>query len=614
MTKLIYVHYDTTSTVALKTFSTVKSLFFPYTFKMFFMAVYTFQRMIQSLRFVLGSFVMTALIILFIANYSIAQDYSLNASKSEVEIGERFRVQLTIANFEPSQLKLPNFSPFKVVGGPEESQSISIINGKRSFSKSIAYILEAPRSGEFHISAATMTYKGQKLSTNSLTIKVVKTTNKESKDFNTDGETLIRLETESKNYYVGQQIMLDVVLYTRQNISRYEIIDEMKFPGFFATQSPSLNEIPRNETINGKEYYRQVLQKIFLFPQKSGNFKYDPIRCKIAINQDTGFGILFGETKYDQILSNALSINVKPLPEPTPSTFSGAVGNFDLAEVALSKNTIGVGESFQIRMTITGDGDPKVVQIPPINPISSIESYPPSVIKDETKIVNEKQHVLKTFEYTFVPKKDTVIKILPVFTFFSPKDNKYITLHQDSLTVAIAPMGATVVSTPPEGKLMQPNKNTKVFSDTPLFGSKIWYILLASLLGSASLGMFLKSRYLNSNDAKLAEMRTPEYKVKQHLEKAKVFLDQSNNSMFYEELHRAIQDFILQKYHIPIAQSGINEVQQAMADKGVSNDNVQTYVTLINKINEARFAGKSENTTAMYESAIALLRNLDAGL
>ncbi|MEZ4909569.1 MAG: BatD family protein [Saprospiraceae bacterium] len=547
--------------------------------------------------------------------YASSQDYSLNASKNEVEIGERFKVQLTIENFEPTQLKLPDFNPFRVISGPQESKSMTIINGKRSFSRSITYILESTQSGEFHIGAATMMYKAQKLSTNSLKIKVVKSSNKVIPNLNSQSETMIRLEIPTGNYYVGQQIALNVVMYTRQNIARYEIIDALKFPGFYMIQTPNINELPREEKINGKEYYRQVLQKILLFPQKSGVFDYEPIRCKIAISDDNRLGMFFGEVKYDQIQSNPLQIKVKSLPEPLPNTFTGAVGDFELIDVSLSKNTIAVGESFQIQMSIKGDGDPKVVQIPIVKPIQNLESYPASVIKDETNFINDKQISTKTFEYTFVPKKDTTIKILPEFTYFNPEKNTYETLSRDSLTVSIVPVGSTnTQNNASKGNLIVSDTTQKVFSQKPLLGSKIWYFILSGLLLFTLFGLFIKSKYIKNSNLKWAETQTPEYKVRQHLEKAKSCLDQSNTAIFYEELFKAVQDFILQKFNIPVAQSNLGEVEKALIKNGISTETIQSYTTLVNKINEARFAGKSENAASLYENGIVLLKKLDAGI
>ena len=69
---------------------------------------------------------------------SIAQEVSFDAkvSKRSMGLNERLRVDF-IMNQNGDDFTPPDFSGFRVVGGPNQSISNSWVNGKRSFQKLI---------------------------------------------------------------------------------------------------------------------------------------------------------------------------------------------------------------------------------------------------------------------------------------------------------------------------------------------------------------------------------------------------------------------------------------------------------------------------------------------
>src|ERR1700704_2815465 len=118
-------------------------------------------------------FILTLL--LFCINFLFAQDvkFTASVSKNEVGAGEQFQIDFSV-NGNADGFSPPNFSGFQVLSGPNESTSMTSINGNTTVSTSLSYILMAEKEGEFTIGPATATVNGHRLSTNAVKIKVIK--------------------------------------------------------------------------------------------------------------------------------------------------------------------------------------------------------------------------------------------------------------------------------------------------------------------------------------------------------------------------------------------------------------------------------------------------------
>src|SRR5258708_16021176 len=118
-------------------------------------------------------FILTLL--LFFTSLLFAQDVKFTASisKNEVGTGEQFQIDFSI-NGNADGFNPPNFNGFQVLSGPNESTSMTSINGNTSVSTTLSYILMPIKEGQFTIGPATATVSGHRLSTSTIKIKVLK--------------------------------------------------------------------------------------------------------------------------------------------------------------------------------------------------------------------------------------------------------------------------------------------------------------------------------------------------------------------------------------------------------------------------------------------------------
>lgn len=90
---------------------------------------------------------------------TIAQDPKLSVSVSSdtVLLGNYFELKFTIENSPARGFEAPGLHEFNVIGGPNTSSSMSIINGEVSQSASYTYYLEPVEIGVYTIKPAYLT-------------------------------------------------------------------------------------------------------------------------------------------------------------------------------------------------------------------------------------------------------------------------------------------------------------------------------------------------------------------------------------------------------------------------------------------------------------------------
>ena len=115
---------------------------------------------------------------LIMVNFGMAQQVQFTGSaKSTVEVGETFNLTYSV-NAQAAGFRGPSFTGFDILTGPYTSQSSSIraINGRTTMSiaYTFTYILRASREGTFEVPEASVMVDNKQYKSNSLTIKVVK--------------------------------------------------------------------------------------------------------------------------------------------------------------------------------------------------------------------------------------------------------------------------------------------------------------------------------------------------------------------------------------------------------------------------------------------------------
>ena len=317
------------------------------------------------------------------------------SAKKQVVVGERFQVVFE-ANAEGKNFQAPSFEGFTVVGGPftSTSSSFSMVNGSMSHSVKVTYTfaLQAYQEGTFRVGAATLTVKGNKISSEPFEIKVLPDDGSNSNnsgggyggsqggqqqstnDPDVSGKDLfLRVTPSKRSAYVGEQVVLTYKLYTKVPVSSLSVEKMPSYAGFWTKDVSDNNNgslRQSSEYINGIEYTTAEIQKIVVVPQRSGKLSIDPmtIECIAQIRTESNnrrsndpFDIFFNDPFFNRNIANVrkelstqnFSLDVKNLPETgKPASFAGAVGDYTFKST-IDKTDLKTNEAFTLTLSVS---------------------------------------------------------------------------------------------------------------------------------------------------------------------------------------------------------------------------------------------------------------------
>ncbi len=409
-------------------------------------------------------FIILTLIVSVVSSYADNVQFTASAP-GVVEAGEQFEVTYNVSA-QPSAFNPPEFKNFNLLGGPMQSSSssVQIINGKMSQSSSYTYTyyFSANSPGNYTIQPAKATVDGKVYTSNSISIQVTGTAqgnqqnnSKPQNNQQQGNETVanvgnddifIRILVNRSTLYQGDYLVATIKLYTKLNISSIDNVDYPSFNGFFRQdiETPPLRQLQR-EQVNGQLYSTGVIQKMVLFPQKTGELVVDPITLQTVVQVATRnrprsvFDDFFGPSVQEvkkKIRSIPIKITVKPLPYDASGTFNGAVGNFNF-KTSVDKQNVKTNDAINFKVIISGNGNLKILEPLDIKFPSDFETYDPKVSINATTNENGVTGS-KTYEYLIIPRHAGNYKIPSLkFTYFDSQTKQYKTLTSEEIPINV---------------------------------------------------------------------------------------------------------------------------------------------------------------------------------
>lgn len=102
-----------------------------------------------------------------------AADFSVSISPDTILMGNTFRVDFSMENISNPNFQPPDFEGFRVIGGPNQSSSMMVMNGEVSQSMTYTYYLEPAGEGQFFLAPAKAETEEESLFTEPLEIIVL---------------------------------------------------------------------------------------------------------------------------------------------------------------------------------------------------------------------------------------------------------------------------------------------------------------------------------------------------------------------------------------------------------------------------------------------------------
>jgi hypothetical protein len=352
-----------------------------------------------------------------------------------------FEIQFELQNASGSDFQPPSFRDFKVVGGPSVGSSTMIVNGVVSRSQSWSYSLLATKQGTFTIDPASVVAGRKKLTSRPITIEVIasKELARQGSSTGSKDPVILKAEVDAKLYYPGQQIILTYRLLFNENVQTVSTLDEDDYADFFIQNFSDFSREATIEHVNGIPYTSRIIKSIALFAHQSGTYTIDPMIMDVGINApfpgNQGF-FAMRRIQDVQVASAPLTINILPLPQGAPPSFSGAVGQYGM-KVTSGKTNITTDEAFTFQVEITGNGDARRWDVPAAITNGNFETYEPKILEDKVfDAGNEVSHI-RSIDYQMIPAEPGDYKVYVPMSFFDPVNKKYVTISTDTMMLHV---------------------------------------------------------------------------------------------------------------------------------------------------------------------------------
>ena len=571
---------------------------------------------------------------------------------AQVEVGENFRLAYTINTQDIEDFRVGNIpSNLEVLAGPYTSRqsSYQMINGHTSSSSSITftYTLNAVSNGIYTIPAARVRINGKTVLSKIAKIKVIGSTRSGSKasrmnQYNDDGSSsqaqssstnitgndlFIRVSANKRRVYEQEPVLLTYKVYTQVELTQLE----GKMPdltGFHTQEIPLPQQKSFHlERVNGKPYKVVTWSQYVMFPQVTGELRIPSITFKgTVVRQNRSvdpFEAFFnGGSGYVEVKKNieapGLTIQVDALPKK-PVNFSGGVGNFNIT-ASLNKLEVKAGEPLSLCVVVSGKGNLKLIRQPEINLPRDFDKYDPKV-KDNTKLTSSGVEGNKEYTFLVVPRNQGTFTIPSIeFTYYDTILNSYKTVKTQVFSVTVFP--GDKLKEPSLYDAEKENDIHDIIIDVKtgntengtFFGSTIYWISLVSLfLSFIFLLIVFRQRALERSNIVGMRGKKANIIAQKRLKYAKRLMTEGLQNEFYDEVLRALWDYVGYKLNIPTEALSRDNIAENLYSNYVDNETVNKFLQALDECEFKRYApgDSSGNMNSTFEMAFIAISNIE---
>jgi hypothetical protein len=383
------------------------------------------------------TFLMPLLIIGTLLAFTIngwAQKINATVSTQEAYPGEVIKWTISIEGTKGSIEKLPSITPFRLVSGPSTFLNMQYSFGKKIIQQEWTYHVKVPETtGKFTLPAVPVIAGKKKFTTNPILI-TVSSNQRDNQGYEKNKPTgenpssiILSISKEKAN--VGEQLILEGYIVSSQDIITLELNKAPFSPDVFLQELNIPNEPVEPTQINGKTYFKQLIYRAAVFPQRAGKITIGPLQLRALargdISENAPFAWLDNNIVEYELKSDNLTLMVSD-PFVIDSNLEGC-GNFEIQTQSLPKEVF-QGQKFTWWVKLSGYGDANRINRPePI--LHEIIKYYPEPDRPAESIVDKNgiRSVL-SYQYTLVADDTGTVKIKLPFCYFNTTLDKIDTL------------------------------------------------------------------------------------------------------------------------------------------------------------------------------------------
>ena len=569
---------------------------------------------------------------------------------THVAVGEQFQLRYVVNTTDVKNFHIGNVpDAFDVLMGPSTStqQSFSFVNGHTSQQSSITYtyVLMAVKNGTFVIPSAKATVAGNAAVSSALKITVSgkprqggggQAGQQQSRRVDRAGshisgnDLFLRVTANKQRVYEQEPVLLTYKVYTQVELTALE----GKMPdlqGFHTQEIPLPQQKTfHTETVNGRPYNCVTWSQYVMFPQMSGKLTIPILTFNGIVMQQNPdidpFEAFFnGGSGYIEVKKSisAPSVDIQVLPLPAkPANFSGGVGRFSITS-SLDKKSVKAGEPVNVRLVVSGTGNMKLLKQPELNVPKDFEKYD-AKITDKTSLTTDGVTGSMIYDILIVPRNKGRYTIPAAkFVYFDTQANQYKTLSTQPMEITVAAGQGGSGGGVSDYTHLNDNDihDIKMGDPSPMktdgffFGSETHYGIILSIVAAfVVLCMAFRRRAAAMGDITAVRGRRAEKVAVKRLRKASRFMKQDRQDEFYDEVLRALWNYVGDKFTMPVEQLSRENIAEKLTQRNVGQDVTDSFIEAIDECEYARYApgdvrGNMQNTFDKARMAIIKIEN-----
>ena len=452
-------------------------------------------------------------------------EFTAAVDRTSLAVDETLTLTLSLSapGVNAPQLTLPSLQDFSVVGTGQSTQ-MSIINGDTTTTTIYTYQLQPLTTGSLSIPGLRLDLNGQTLSTDPITVSVSQSSGAAVDQaaptvsstggvagVNRKGSSNLLIETsvDKHSAYVGEPVQFNLTVYSNARSSMSQPDFQLpQYNGFWHPQQPDVQQ-SLAQASNGTIYNVIDLGTV-LFPTLPGQATIDPAAISTS-------GSIFSGA--EQVQSDPIQIDVKPLPAGAPAGFNGAVGQFEI-QVSTDRTSTPLGEPVTVRVELRGSGNWGTLGEPAWPSDESWRVYH-NDSQEQVKMSKGTMTGSRVYEQLWTPLVEGQLTIPAIqYSYFDLQTGRYQTITTEAQTIEVTPgdpgLAAPISPTTPSNQAssstnlaaaMQIKPTPAVFSKTatPLTQQTGFWLLFLVPIGlvAGDLSLAYRKHYLHAHAADL---------------------------------------------------------------------------------------------------------------
>ena len=489
-------------------------------------------------------------------------------------------------------------------------------------------------------------------------------TGNDAVDRQLSGRLFLRPIIDKTEAFVGEQVTLRFELYQAETLPvvGYGFESRPTYPGFLveALYQPPRGQLEfQRQTVNGVAYRVATIEAVALFANRTGTVTIPAMVMTVDLPvqqqgrrrprspfDDSFFDDLFSDpfgppTIPARVMTRAIEVKILPLPaENRPTSFSNTVGEFQIT-AAFDRPQVRQYDVVDLKVQFSGKGKVDAISPPPLPRMNELQLY-----KEQSS--NEMSHAgglvggTKTFEFFLRPTVAGDIKFPGLsYTIFNPREKRYVELKTEPLALNVLPAPKSdqpvVISFPttpggPGGPAASPvvelNRNIEYIRTTgflshgltaaPLYDSLAFLLFQAVPIALVAVSYGVRRRREKlEGDVAWARRRSARSVASKRLRGAAKLLTPEHGDRFFEELDRALRQFVADQLNESAAGLTADRIAQTLSGRGIETADVDELLALLELCESARYAVSRPDAAEMrgaFERASELIDRLAKNL